>query len=281
MHELTLQQLPQYTPWVARLLDLESFSPVNRSTDKVHAEYDQVKYKKCLEGYQRSLRTTSVEDVKQGEFGLVSQTELCISIGDRLYVTTLAEARASYYKMIAETLEERIRAAQAVVELGAGYGFNLHLLHARHGGKRFRGGEYSANAVSLAEYLYAGEPDITVERFNFYDSEYELLRGYERGTVLVFTSHAIEQLPSARHVVERIKTYPCVREVIHFEPAFEMQDSTTMLGLMRQKYARINDYNRDLMSSLRYAGVRITRSDVNVFGMNPLNPTSIIGWTTG
>ena len=255
------------------------FSPVNRSTDKVHAEYDQDKYKKCLEGFQHSPRTTSVEDVKQGEFGLLSQTELCVSIGDQLYVATLAEARASYEKMIAETLDEKIHAARAVVELGAGYGFNLHLLHKRHSGKRFRGGEYSANAVSLAGHLYAHEPDIVVERFNFYDPEYELLRDYDTGTVLVFTAHAIEQPSSARHVVERIKTYPCVREVIHFEPAFEMQDSTTMLGLMRQKYARINDYNRDLISSLRYAGVRITRSDFNVFGLNPLNPTSIIGWS--
>jgi hypothetical protein len=181
--------------------------------------------------------------------------------------------------MLAEALDEKIHAARVVVELGAGYGFNLHLLHKRHSDKRFRGGEYSANAVSLAEHLYADEPEIVVEHFNFYHAEYELLRDYDRGTVLVFTAHAIEQLPSARHVVERIKTYPCVREVIHFEPTFEMQDSTTVLGLMRQKYTRINDYNRDLLSSLRYAGVRITHNDLNVFGLNPLNPTSIIAWS--
>jgi hypothetical protein len=96
---------------------------------------------------------------------------------------------------------------------------------------------------------------------------------------VVFTSHALEQLPSAAHMLDVIKSYQRdVTTVFHFEPVYEMYDDS-LLGLMRRRYTQVNDYNQDLLSLLQNRpDIRIVRLEPNVFGLNPFNPTTIIQW---
>ncbi len=51
---------------------------------------------------------------------------------------------------------------------------------------------------------------------------------------------------------------------------------TSTLGLTRQAYTIMNDYNTDLLTALKSLKVRILKTEAEVFGGNPLNPTSII-----
>jgi hypothetical protein len=68
--------------------------------------------------------------------------------------------------------------------------------------------------------------------------------------------------------------------VIHSEPTF-LSSRNSLVGLLRNKYIEINNYNMDLASILceqhrDYVELREFRPDV--IGLNPLNSTNIIVW---
>ena len=48
MQEISVNDLPKYSPWIARLLGLEPFSKRVRNPYQVNAEYDQDKYLELL-----------------------------------------------------------------------------------------------------------------------------------------------------------------------------------------------------------------------------------------
>ena len=145
--------------------------------------------------------------------------------------------------------------------------------------KDFLGAEYSKNAVQLASKLYQHDPKVTVLPFNFYDDQsYRFLEGVNP-PIVVLTVHAIEQLQLVPPVLDTLLRYrENIQAVFHFEPVYELHDET-LLGLMRHRYTELNDYNRDLLSQLqRRSYIRILSIQTNMFGLNPLNPTSIIEW---
>jgi hypothetical protein len=127
------------------------------------------------------------------------------------------------------------------------------------------GGEYSKNAIQLASRLYQNNPWIEVGYFNFYDqSTYEVLEMADP-PIVVFTAHAIKQLPRSTVVFDNLFRYrEKIQAVFHFEPLYQLQDET-LLGLMRRRYAEMNDYNRDLLFELQSRSyVRIMRLQANV-----------------
>lgn len=97
--------------------------------------------------------------------------------------------------------------------------------------------------------------------------------------VLLFSRHATEQLPTAAKVFETLSKYTDrIVTVVHMEVAFEnYRDS--LLDLLRKRYVLANDYNRDLLSLVQAGKEReILRNDHDAYGVNPLNPSSIIAW---
>lgn len=276
MKKISLNDLPRYSPWPDRLLGLSDFKRPHRSIEKIDAEYDKDKYAKCLEFIDGSTEPQSPEQVKLFEFRVPRNSDICVSIGEDLFLTTLADARKRYYSLLVDSMADAIEVSDCVLELGCGYGFNLWVLKQAFPEKNFYGGEYSTNAVRIAERLFSGDPSIVVGGFNYYDQEYDFAS--LTGSIVVFTSHSIEQLPTALHAIEAISRVQGVRSVFHFEPVAELY-SDTMLGYLRKSYAAANDYNRDLLDSVCCAGGVVGRTTADVFGMNPLNPTSIIQWS--
>ena len=141
------------------------------------------------------------------------------------------------YSIIKEKIENY--KSEFFCELGCGYGFNLSLLD----GKTY-GGEYSENAVEIAKKL--GQD---VQRFNFYNlADYQMIR--ENTTI--FTIHALEQVPDCSTFVDGMFSQrDKIDYVIHFEPTI-IETSTNLIGLCRNKYIEINDYNRNLKQLLFY-----------------------------
>jgi SAM-dependent methyltransferase len=276
MKEIHLNDLPRYTPWIRRLLSLDPFPQVMRNIEKIASEYDEDKYLKCLKFYEANANV-SIEDVKHFEIGGLLEQEICVSQAGRLFALLGQSAFRSYWDLLLNTLHDDIITSDVVVELGCGYGYNLHLLKNRHPSKRFLGGEYSANAVRLANHLFSDDPRVTVELFNFYGEDYALLERI-KGRVVLFTVYSIHQLPSALGVINRIIKSGISGVVYHFEPVYELEDCTTLLGLMRQRYTEINDYNLDLLSTLEYEEVNVIMKNVDAFGLNPLHPASVISW---
>lgn len=281
MTNISLNELPNWSPWPARLLGLTDWKNSPRTIERVEDEYNQDKYAKCLAFYRDAgTERITPEDVKKFEFGELSRP-LCVSSGNEVEILSVDETRQRYYSLLAETMRPVIEKAAVVVELGCGYGFNLWMLGALFPAVTFVGGEYSANAVQLAGELFKGvSRRITVNHFNFYDARYAFLEPHlSKGPIVIFTSHALEQLPSAAHMLDVLKSYQRdVIAVFHFEPVYGLYDDS-LLGLMRRRYTQMNDYNQDLLSLLQaQPSVRIVHLEPNLFGLNPLNPTSIVQW---
>lgn len=282
MKELPLNKLTDYSPWVARLLGLEMWQSPSRTVEKVDAEYDKDKWARCLDYYMESEGRLTPEDINRFDFaGFIMDppADMCISKQERLFVLPFDKACSLHYELILKTLEPKIRECDTIVELGCGYGYNLWMLKRAYPDKTFLGGEYSPNAVRLAGMLYEKEPNLTVTELNIYDSVYPVLDDLT-SRCLLFTVHAVEQLPSASRMVKTLIDYKdAIQNVVHFEPVYELHGATT-LGLMRKRYAQVNDYNRDLMSCLRQHGyIRVARQDADVLSMNPLNPVAIVEWS--
>lgn len=282
MKKIPLEELPRWSNWPERLLNLAEFRATPRTIDKIEKEYNQDKYAKCLQEFHRVQGRATPEQIKQFEFGLPPDHLMCVSLQDELYAMSLQEARDTSYRLLTETVGSKLKEARTVIELGAGYGFNLWMLKQRFPETHFVGGEFSENAVQLASLLYAGLPSpeqVCVTRFNFYDEDCYRLVEERPGPVIVFTSHAVEQCPSAEVIVRNLLHFrDQLIAVFHFEPVRELAGDS-LLGLLRQRYSEINDYNRDLLTLLRAnPAIRLNSVKANVFGLNPLNPTSILKW---
>lgn len=276
---ISLNDLTQWSPWPARLLGQSAWTPPERNIEKVEAEYNQDKYAHCL-AFCWQRPEAGAEEVKQFELGDEPDQEICMSSGDELWAVTMHDAFSAYQAVLINAMRAAIQEAEVVIELGCGYGFNLWRLSQEFPEKRYVGGEYSQNAVLVAEQIFRSHPVIRVEPFNYYDANYSILQDNLKGIkAVVFTVHSVEQLPSAASIIKTLASYG-QHDVtfFHFEPAYEIHQDN-LFGLMRRRYAELNDYNRDLITCLRSASkIEITQMEADVYGINPLNSTSLICW---
>lgn len=281
MRSINLNQLPKYSSWVARLLGLAPFKKQVRNLAKIQEEYDQDKYGKCLL-YSYNHPKASIEVIKAFERGREPEDIVCISKGGKLYLTSFANLCQLENVLLLETLTPSVKRSRVIIELGSGYGYNLYLLKKNYPNRIYLGGEFSQRAVKLAKYLFKKNKRIKVLPFNFYDKEWRIFNLIPKGEkAVIFTRHAIEQLPTATPFLKTIKKYKHqVSEVVHLEPIYELHNQTTTLGLLRQSYTLMNDYNIDLLSLFKKNESKIEISKIrnDLLGSNPLNPTSLIHW---
>jgi hypothetical protein len=275
-----LADLSAWTTWPARLLGLQQAPACERTIEKIDREYDKDKYARCLE-YARGLarEELSPEKVRAFEQDFGSKV-ICAAEESELIAIPGQMAMRRYEEILVKAMRGVIREASVIIELGCGYGYNLWNLSREFPGKRFLGGDYSENAVRLAALLFEACRNIKVSRLDLYSPQYELLEELgDSGPLLIYTVHAVEQLRSATPLLHALSPHRNrIRSVFHFEPANELHDSS-LLGLLRRRYAEVNDYNRDLVSRLRErTDISIVQLQKHVFGVNPLNPTSVIQW---
>jgi SAM-dependent methyltransferase len=268
MKELSLDELPRWSPWPKRLLSLEPWSIPVRDSRKIEKEYNVDKYGALLRHFGDAH--PSAEEVRQAQFDLSGDTQLCVSKGLRLYTCPLTDARNMERQLVLDALRSHATDCQSIVELGCGYGFNLSLARSQYPEKQVCGGDFSDNAVTLGKHL-----GLDVRHFDFYsESSYEFLSELSQ-PILVFTCHAIEQIPDATLVVKNLCRFSkVIRRVVHLEPSPELHGDS-LLGMMRRRYIELNDYNRNLLSLVRPFNATI---EPDILGINPLNPTSRIEW---
>ena len=248
-------------PWTERLIGGVAYSRT-RDRAQVEQEYDRDKY-----GELRRFELGSPEAYKRKEFelgGLRLDSTLCVSFGESIFRTRLDEARSILYGLVRSAVQRY--AAPNVCELGCGYGFNLTYLPGRT-----LGGEFSKNAVELGRSL-----GLDVHAFDYYDPASYGIIPHE---TTVVTVHSIEQIPDAAVIVENLAQHRSrIKAVVHLEPAYDPA-RTSLLGLLRNRYMELNDYNRNLLDVL--AGrddVLILELRRDVFGLNPLNSAHLVAW---
>lgn len=254
------EYLSTRSSWPRRLLGWEPYG-VSRDEPAVAHEYDRDRYEPLL-----AVQSRHPEDVKVAEFrllGMEPDGSHLISIGDEVFETTLRTARLLWGGLI-RSLVDRF-ATGTVCELGCGYGFNLAALGAGYGG------EFSKNAVTIARRL-----GLDVSPFNYYDpASFDLIR---TGSTIL-TVHSVEQIPSAMGIIDELRRRrSAITEVIHIEPGW-LDDRTSWLGLIRNRYNELIDHNHDLVAVLRQASdVEIVHLEADVFGLHPLNSSNVVVW---
>jgi hypothetical protein len=181
--------------------------------------------------------------------------------------------------VLTSAMAPALKTAKTIIEMGCGMGHMLWVLRKHFPGLTYRGGDYADSAVALASRLYKTTPDISVEKFNFYAPDYDLIEKAD-GPVVVFTSQALEQVPISSGVVETLSKYKHkISRVFHIEPAYALYDDGSLLGQLRRRYIELNDYNRDLIPTLKSRkDVEILRLEPNIVGWNPFNSLALTEW---
>lgn len=263
MKQISLNEyLDDNNPWVDRLLGNEKFQK-KRDATQIELEYDQTFYGKRLDGYREYLTKTKREII----YGPKGDTLACV--GDNIFIMPQA-VYVSLKRSAFLDLLDRFQVSGELCELGAGNGQNILWLKELQA-RPVYGGEYSKNAVKLAEIL-----GLEISPFNFYAREnYNLIRP----DTTVFTFHAIEQIPDATCVIEGLKAQKNrIHRIINFEPLYD-HSRKDILGSLRNRYKEINDYNRNLFQCLENdPEIVIEYLERDFLGNNPLNPASILVW---
>jgi hypothetical protein len=274
-----LNDLPRYSRWPARLLGLEPWSRPPRTPADNTREYEGEKWGPLLQR-ARAAGAVSLAEVDAWVNG--ADAEVLASDGDTLVPLTVRAGVARHRDLVAETLA-RYWPASALVELGCGYGGVIVDVARR---PAFRGAgllaaEYTPSGAELTGLVAAAEGlGIRAGRCDFLGPGLTDLPVPEGA--LVFTSFAVHYVPElpATFVDALLRWRP--RTVIHFEPCYEHCDAATLLGLLRQRYIQVNDYNRNLVSLLRgrqaAGAVRLLEERPAVFGTNALLPASVLAW---
>jgi len=272
------------------LLGLAPWTIAKRTTEKVEAEYNRDKYRQCSDEYDRlaSSEPPTFETIKGYETGWSSRELIAVSMANDLYLAPPKLVFEQYYRVITGVLLAVTRGCGSVVELGCGYGFNLHRIRLAAAIDRsstspvsYIGGEYSSTAVHLGNRLAKGIDRFLLRSFDYYDPDsYDRLLANAPPPVVVFTVHSVEQLPTASSVFANLRRFKDrISTVVHVEPVVEL-NGEGLLDLFRRRYAEVNDYNRDLLHLIQLQrDLRFEILGTNVIGVNPLNPTSIIRWS--
>ena len=280
--KIDINELPRWSPWPARLLGLEEWKTARRDVAKIDREYDKDKYGRYLERYRELGPGATPDAIREIEMTHPTDEDVAVTIGTDLVVGPWGETCARYDTMLVEALRPAIEQHGIAVELGCGWGFYLGKLAQLLPDARLLGFDYSENANTLAREIFAAQRNITVGRFNYYSDRYDAIfdavreSGFERA--VIYTSHSIEQLPSAVGVIETLSKHADqIATTFHFEPVFQLHGDDLM-GMLRRSYAIANDYNRDLYGCLTRPDIKILRADADTIGRVPFNATSVVQW---
>lgn len=279
--EFTIDDLPRFSPWPARLLGLEPWEPRLKTPAEVTREFDGDKWGSLLARCRAAGGTATLSVLEQ--WVIEADTPGLCSVGERFELLLPRQALTRHYEVIARVLQ-RMLPASAIVELGAGYGGVVLKLA---GDLRFRGvaliaAEYTNSGVALLKMLAAAaEVDLQIGHCDLRaDPVSDLV--IPEGAI-IFTSMAAHYIPQLDQRFVLALSRPRPKVVVHFEPCYEHCDPRTLTGAMRRRYIEVNDYNRNLVSLLREHStsgtIRIVEESPAVIGVNPLLPISVVAWS--
>lgn len=273
---LSLDELPRYSAWPARLLGAESFAAHHRTSDEVLREYDKEKWGSVL-SWLKTHSDVTVDDLWRQQ-GLEPGEMVPFALASRIAIAPLRVVLNAYARLLLDTLKPH--KAKALVELGSGLGDNLLKLASVLQPRAAYGGEFTSSGVECGRTL--AKLWSTEARFDHFDYNNPQTLETVPKQALVYTSHSIEQIPQLHEsfVESLIRRSPQL--VVHFEPCYQDHDGQSLIGLMRRRYTELNDYNRNLVELLRSfedaGAIRILEHQANVFSDTPFNPTSIVMW---
>jgi hypothetical protein len=267
---------------------------VVRNAQWIDREYDREKWPAILTQIDAELAAGEtdlarvINRVKRWEWGLGEESEQRVVVAGRAAHLPRSFALHGGLGLIGEKLVALAEGAEAIIELGSGWGFNLLHLWLNGGPRdaRYFALEYTDTGRRCTERLAGLQPNlaITALPFDYYAVDLEQI-GRFSGRVLVFSCFSIDQIPelppaifyALRKLADRV-------DGIHFEPAGWQMAGERCVGSSLD-YAEQHDYNRNLwplLNRLQDDGLlRIAARTPEFFGQNPDNSASMLGWSMG
>jgi hypothetical protein len=264
----------------------------------VEREYNREKYPRILEAARRAL-SAGERDLPRivGQVCAQERGNMTLSmhrdavIDGKIVQAPLLFSVAGISGFIVEALAEACSAdTQTVIELGAGWGRNLFLLHlsGRIAAKTDLYALEFAETARMAGTLIANTvPNLPFKAagFDYHAPDYGAIPPSDAPTVMA-TIHSIEQIPQLKRDVflNLLARRPNLRG-IHLEPvSFQIPaDRRSMRPAQTSAaYAETHDYNRNLwtvLSKLEAENlIEIEEVVPDILGLNPSNAASLILW---
>jgi hypothetical protein len=273
---------------------MASATPVVRNAEWIDREYGRQKWPAILSRIEAELAAGETElarvlsAVKRWEIALNDDRDMSVVVADRALRLPRSFALHGGLGLTLEKLVALAGNAEAIIELGSGWGFNLFHLWLNGGPRaaRYFALEYTQAGRQCTERLARLQPnlDITVMPFDYYAVNLDQLGPFS-GRVFVFSCFSIDQIPqlppavflALRKLADRI-------DGVHFEPAGWQMEGDSCSG-SSQRYAEKHDYNRNLwplLNELQEDGLlRIEARSPSLFGQNSENSAAMICWSMG
>lgn len=273
MEPLALDDLPRHSAWATFLLDPSRDPPSTPGAYTETATYDDI-YAYLLEQYRE--RPVAPETFANETKSRGRENSGVVSVEERLYLATTAELLARERAAVRDALHPMLTGGETVVDLGCGWGATLGVIVEAFPTVTVVGGEVSQPGVALARALYSDTDRVSVEPFDFH-GEWRLPT---EDDPVVFTRGALTTLDDVEPVIDRLAARAATDDIVggvHLEETGPHPD--TLLGLLRQRYATVNEYNTDLVSALsEHRDISVTAVEYDVIGSNPLHPVTAIRW---
>lgn len=263
---------------VAKSLGRLVLHRIERNRDKVNSEYNLSNWQKVLsnKGWANAKDLTDFLSPPNPEKQLRKVNNQIIRISAHEYYRYRLGA-------LGELIGRYCSGAKQVVELGAGYGYNLFSLHLSHPDWILKGFDIAPNGIAAAREIASHfdlSDRISLDRIDLTDASDPNLAAITNQ--VVFTYFCIEQIPyDVRKVVENlIAARP--RRVINIEPTTELLDLTRPRDLVSLFYIRSVDYQTQLFSTLdeleRQGRIRIVARERMPFAPSINNDGFLYCW---
>ncbi|PSQ36603.1 hypothetical protein BRD05_02580 [Halobacteriales archaeon QS_9_70_65] len=277
MKSVPLDDLPTHSSWTTYLLGGIDEPPRDPSLFAGTETYDDI-YEHLLRSYRENSPSYE-EFVRQTRGSGRNEREL-VSVGEELFLVDDAELVELDRTVVRGAVEPVLDGGETVLDLGCGWGWTLGTIADAFPDAQIVGGEYSTAGVELARELHADDDRISVEQFDFHGDWRILDAVADDADTVVFTKGVFPTLPEAGPTVERFEKLVQVGDVqagAHLEQVGPHPE--TVLGILRERYARERDYSMDLLDELGDASpLTVTNTAYDVLGDNPLHPLTEIRW---
>jgi hypothetical protein len=235
-----------YSADLARSVRRLTLKNVRRTNDVVDAEYNSGQWGRVL-AKRAWLGAHNLEDFLVGQNDM---PRLAKVDGQIVRIAT-----TDYYRYrigaLSELLARQAGPAASLLELGAGFGYNLFSLSLDLKWSRLRGFDIAPNGIEAGRQIAAHfrlTDRVSFDRIDLTDATDPAFRELAGGTV--FTYFCLEQIPYAvEAVVENILRARPAR-VINIEPAVEMLKLSHPRDFASRVYIKSMDYQTRLFKRL-------------------------------
>ena len=277
MKKITFEELAQYSKWPEILLSKDKFDVRLKTEKEVMREFQSEKWYDLI---KFSEQNTDFSLQKIENFHLDPKGKDLFFFNNEFWLATNQEILDYHLILFENTIKPYLDGANALVELGAGFGSKILALAQRDLFSKIPlvALEYTENGQELIKKISHIEGiKISVGGCNFRSLEIDAHLIPENS--IIFTSYAAHYVPTMPQNFPNFLLKLKPRVIINFEPFYEHFSTDSIHDVMCRRYMVLNDYTKNLMSVFEANDsiVSILNLTKKCIG-TPFLPMSILEW---